>query len=72
MKTGIYSVDVILEMNSLMMLITLLARAVAIYIVLMLLPNTWGDWTKALAIAVIIQVYMVGSVLFYRRKHREE
>jgi hypothetical protein len=72
MKTGIYSVDVILEMNSLMMLITLLARAVAIYVVLMLLPNTWGDWTKALAIAGIIQVYMVSSVLFYRRKHREE
>jgi len=72
MKTGIYSVDVILEMNSLMMLITLLARAAAIYVVLMFLPNTWGDWTRALAIAVIIQVYMVGSVLFYRRKHREE
>jgi hypothetical protein len=65
-KTGIISVDVILEMNLVMMLITFLARAGAIYIVLVFLPNMWGDWLKALVISILIQIYMVGSVFLHR------
>jgi len=71
-KTGIFTVDVILQMDLVMMILTWLARAGAVYVILMFLPFAWGNWGKALAIAGLIQIYMVGSVLLYRRKHRIE
>jgi hypothetical protein len=70
--TGIYSVDVVLQMDPLMMVLTGLVRAAVIYILLILIPSSWGIWGKALVIASLIQIYMIGSVLLYRRKHRIE
>jgi hypothetical protein len=66
MKTGILSVDIILDMNIPMMILSWLARGLMIYLVMIFLPVSLGKITQALLIAGIIQMYMVGSVLIHR------